>query len=62
MMMDYAEPDIRANERSHDWQHQYSIYVKHSTGQIHYDQDAADMETKIRVLRCIRCGQVWRHP
>lgn len=69
VQMDFGEPDTRVNERIHDWQHQYSIYVKHSTGQMDDDGErdrvgsmAATGETKVGIWRCGRCGQIWRHP
>ena len=68
--MDFAEPDIQVNERTHDWQHQYSIYVKRGTGQVDDDgerdrrvgETAATGETRVGIWRCGRCGQIWRHP
>lgn len=65
MRIDYAEPRTRVNERTHNWQHLYSIFVKHGTGQIEDDEDDGELdqgETKLRILRCANCGQVWRHP
>lgn len=67
--MDFEEPDIGVNERTHDWRHLYSIYVKHGTGQLndsaardHRGEVATSGETKVGVWRCGRCGQIWRHP
>lgn len=61
MRMDFAEPDTRVNERKHDWEHRYSIFVKHGTGQLDDDEEALDQgERKIRILCCTNCGQVWR--
>ena len=60
--MNYTEPNTRVNERQHDWQLQYSIYVKHGTGQVDDDGELDHSETKIAVWRCGHCGQIWRHP
>lgn len=67
--MNFKEPDTGVNERSHDWQHQYNIYVMHNTGQIADDGErgrrgvnAATGETRVGIWRCDRCGQIWRHP
>lgn len=65
MKIDYTEPYTGENERQHDWLQQYSIYVKHSTGQLEHDSQpeyGEYGETKIAVWRCRYCGQTWRHP
>ena len=62
MKIDYAEPHTTENERQHDWLQQYSIYVKHSTGQLDDGGKLDQGETKIAVWRCRHCGQTWRHP
>lgn len=61
-MINYTEPNIVENERQHDWLQQYSIYVKHGTGQLYGDDQSNQGETKIAVWRCKHCGQTWRHP
>ncbi|MGZ3639069.1 MAG: hypothetical protein ACXWQR_13055 [Ktedonobacterales bacterium] len=62
MKIDYAEPNTMENERQHDWLQQYSIYVKHGTGQLDDEGKLNHGETKVAVWRCTRCGQIWRHP